>query len=144
MIFLTHQYDINIEVKLNLTKEVNFYVKYSFTIFLNSFTSSIKGAWSRFWSNSIFMFLLFTMLKKCISNDEMKFESQSLVCLISFICNCFNNIATKKQGGSPPPPPPLDALCLPIAKVQLHFIPHDYYNTAICMNVNNVVFSSED
>ena len=38
---------------------------------------NVKGAWSRFWSNFIFLFLLFTMLYECISNDHMNFESKS-------------------------------------------------------------------
>lgn len=33
--------------------------------------------WSRFWLNLIFLFLLFTLLRKSIFNDQQKFEYQS-------------------------------------------------------------------
>ena len=42
------------------------------------YTECFKGAWSRFWSNFIFLFLLFTMLYECISNDQMKFRCPSM------------------------------------------------------------------
>lgn len=39
--------------------------------------SSLKGAWSTFWSNYIFLFLSFPMLQEYISIHQPKFEGQS-------------------------------------------------------------------
>lgn len=42
------------------------------TVILKTF----NGAWPRFWSNSIFLFLLSANPKERISNEQMKLESQ--------------------------------------------------------------------
>lgn len=45
---------------------------------MSSQSHVLEEAWSRYWTNFIFVFLLFKMLKECISNDLIKFESWSL------------------------------------------------------------------
>lgn len=52
-----------------------FTIKQKYEIVQISFVLCIKGTWSGFLSNSILLFVSFTILKICILKDQMKFES---------------------------------------------------------------------